>query len=565
MSIFSSISVKNPKKNAFSLSHERKMTTSFGLLAPILVEEVIPGDTFRVTSSILGRMMPTVAPIMHNVDIFTHFFYMPNRPLWKEWNDFYTGGDEHETDEYGNPILKNPEFPRLRINSQHPHFEAFTQLGGLADNMGLPVYQMRRIRDGYTDHEGVVHPPRNFTEDVSLLPFFAYFRIYNEWYRDQNLTKKLPDSLESRFYTFDDFDPSVWQLQYRAWKKDYFTSALPWAQKGEELSIPLSGNAPVSIAGSASGVPVWTQAGGGMPATPQDLRLVDSAPGLGAFIIVSGLTPGSSSQARMTVPLSASGQADLSQASAATINSLRYAFRLQRWLELNARAGTRINEFIKAHFGEDPGDARLQRPEFLGGGRQPMVISEVLQTSESGTTPQGNMSGHGVSASSIHGFSRTFKEPGYIIGIMSVVPRAEYFQGIHRHWHRFDRFDNYFPLFAHLGEQEIKNKELVFTGQERDEETFGYTPRYSDFRWRGDTVHGWFQDPLTLRPWTMLRELPEDVELSDDFVKIYDYNQHDFGIFPVQVSEGHDRLLFQIAHDIKALRKMPKYANPGGL
>ena len=321
----------------------------------------------------------------------------------------------------------------------------------------------------------------------------AYNKIYNEYYRDQNLCDKLTDKATdgSNSYT------GVNTLQNRAWQHDYFTSALPWTQKGPEATIPLGTTAPLLNKTGTSHDPnlaTYFQNTDGSRYGASTLQSgTGIAPASGQVIPSFG-----SNTAYSQLDVSNHLEVDLTDATASSINDLRRAFRLQEWLERNARGGSRYIEVILAHFGVQSSDARLQRPEFLGGSATPISISEVLQTSDAAAedTPQGNMAGHGVSVGSSNYVSYKCEEHGYIIGLMTVMPKTAYQQGIPKHFSKFDKFEYFWPSFANIGEQPILNKELYAFDDGNNDEVFGYTPRYAEYKYIPSTVHGEFRDTL---------------------------------------------------------------------
>jgi hypothetical protein len=397
-----------PQTNTFDLSHDRKFSGKIGELMPISVMEVVPGDKFNIKATNLTRFAPLITPIMHQASVYCHFFFVPNRILWPNWENFISGGEDG---------LADPTFPTVDLTIP-------TQYGvqTLADYLGLPTGSQ--------------------LSNVSALPFAAYQKIYQDYYRDENLITKtdvtLSDGTQSNTDTIE-----LSSMKKRAWQHDYFTSALPWTQRGPEATIPLGTSAPISYNNSSS----------------SPTRIRDNATGslLGAFTFdgASALETSSLGRLKADIPSSTNLDidsssnylADLSQATASSINDLRRAFRLQEWLERNARGGARYIEIITAHFGVRSSDARLQRPEFLGGSSTPITISEVLQTSANANepSPQGNMAGHGVSVGSSNYVSYRAEEHGYIIGIMSVMPKTAYQQGVPKHWKKLDKFDYYWP------------------------------------------------------------------------------------------------------------------------
>lgn len=518
MKIFDRIQLTKPKKSVFDLSHERKFSMNMGDLVPILCQEVVPGDSFRLSLQQLVRMQPMLAPMMHRVNVTTHFFFVPNRLIWNDWEDFITGGDKGTA---------NPVFPTFSRAVPADKDALGLVNGSLSDYLGYPVSRL---------------PSTSSIPKFSQLPYRAYHLIWNEYYRDQNLQSPVNINLSSGNVTLEaasstsTFWPSrALAIQKRAWEKDYFTSALPYAQKGEQLSIPITGDAPVVVRDGVN-----------------KLNLQ-----LGTEVSTTNNYNVKTTQSGMT---DQQIETDLSYVSSAKINELRQAFQIQKWLEKNARGGSRYIEQILTHFGVRSSDARLQRPEYLGGGKTPVTISEVLQNSATEeTSPQGNMAGHGVSVGSTHSFKKSFEEHGFVIGIMSVLPRTAYFQGMPKIFNKFDKFDYFWPEFAHLGEQEVKQSELYYdpTGETNDD-TFGYQPRYTEYRFINDSVHGDFQ--TSLKFWHMAREFENKPSLNGSFVQADPTNR----VFAVE-DKKYPKLLVNTYANLQAVRPMPKYGNPGGI
>lgn len=524
MSIFNQVSVKKPSSNTFDLSHDRKFSATIGELTPILVQETVPGDKFNINSSQMLRFAPMVAPIMHKASVYTHFFFVPNRILWNNWEEFISGGEDG---------YANPTFPYLTALTGQ---EYLVKQGTLADYLGLPTGEYGTNASVNTDTK------------VNSLPFAAYNKIYNDYYRDQNLVAEVQDTVIDGFNYLGDFN----HIQKRAWQHDYFTSALPWTQKGPEATIPLGTTAPVSLIDTPTQPMIVNNLVGNIPESGADIYSGSNPPGK--------LTNITSSPAYILDP---NGQleADLSTAAAASINELRRAFRLQEWLERNARGGSRYIEIIQSHFGVKSSDARLQRPEFLGGSSTPVTISEVLQNSESGVastdpTPQGNMAGHGVSVGQSNNVSYMCEEHGFIIGIMSVMPKSAYQQGIPKVFSKFDKFDYFWPSFANIGEQPILNQELYHDASDnKNDDVFGYTPRYAEYKYIPSTVHG--EMKTTLDFWHMGRIFPSRPLLNEGFIEC-DATEVD-RVFAVAETE---KLYVYLHNNIKARRPMPYFGVP---
>ena len=525
--IFNQVPGGKVKRNAFNLSHERKLSLDMGKLVPIMCTEVVPGDTFRVNSEIMMRFAPMFFPVMHRIDVYVHYFFVPNRIIWNEWEDFITGGEDGKAD---------PEFPRFRVTKQfwQQWNDEHGGPGSLADYLGVPY-----IPEPATENDYI---------DISLLPYRAYVKIFNEYYRDQDLVQEITVGDHGGIFTWPGDLPKI---QNRAWEKDYFTSARPWAQKGDEVSLPIAGAGNVDVE--------FHQQNYGNPAQWRgiDGELVST----GSIVSTSGSSEfdNGTGTYRAFYDPNGSLKVDMSKTTftAATINELRRAFQLQKWMERNARSGSRYTELLRAHFGVKSSDARLQRPEYLGGGRQKVSISEVLQTSETTeNSPQGEMAGHGISIGNTNRFKAFFEEHGYVMGIMSVLPRTAYQQGLPKHLQKFDRFDYYWREFAHIGEQEIKRSEIMVRPTiESNNVTFGYAPRYAEYKYIPSTVHGDMKD--TLRAWHLGRYFETVPVLNEEFVQ----SNPSTRIFNVEGNYHH--LWCHIYNNVKAIRPMPVFGEPG--
>lgn len=495
-------------RSLFDLTHERKLSCDMAKLVPILCEEVVPGDTFKVKTDMLIRLAPMLAPVMHRMNAFTHYFFVPSRLLQTNWEQFITGGPTG-TDSTAIPTVTSGAGGQAA--------------GTLWDYFGLPT--------------GVANL------SVLAYPFRAYNLIYNEWYRDQNLQDKVANSLADGADT-----TSNMSLLSRNWEKDYFTCSLPWPQRGTGVTMPMGTSAPVVGIGKLNDS--WAYS---------DITARESD---GTTSVYAGATPIDNGDAakQFWVEKNPSStfpniRADLSQATAPSINDLRQAFQLQKWMEKNARGGVRYVESILAHFGVRSSDARLQRPEFLGGGKSPIVVSEVIQTSgtAAGTTPQGTMAGHAYSAQRSHEFTKSFEEHGYIIGILSIMPKAAYYQGVPRMWNRSSKLDFYWPSFAHLGEQAVLNKE-IYAGASNPVGVWGYVPRYEEYRQRESSFHGDFRGSLDY--WHMGRKFSSEPALNTAFVTCDPTTR----IFAV-TSGNH--CWIQLLNSVTAIRPIPRSGEPG--
>lgn len=488
--MFKAVLGKMPQRSVINLSHEKKLTMKFGQLYPVMLEEMLPGDEFKVESETMVRLAPMISPVMHRIDAYIHYFFVPNRILWDDWEDFITGKEEL--------VVPTKTIPNANVEA-----------GSIYDYMGIPT----------TAEAGSV--------TFNSLPFRAYNAIFHEYYRDQNLITEFDYKNDANINA---------AVHFRAWEKDYFTSCLPWAQKGEAASLPINHNIEYK---EQSEVNYTT---GGTPATNLTSLGTDASGKLMR-------TPGPGALRLQNIN-------DIE--AAIEINELREASAVQRWLEKNARAGSRYIETILSHFGVVGDDARLQRPEYLGGGKAPVVVSEVVNNTgftsdEANALPQGTLAGHGLSVGKTNRCKKYAKEHGYLIGIMSVMPRTAYMDGLPRKFSRETNYDFYWPEFANLGEQEVLRKEVKMNGVTTDEETFGYQERYAEYKHALSTVHGDFR--TTLDFWHLARKNTGNT-LNSQFISC---NASD-RIFAVQ--DGTDYLWTQVYNKVIAKRPMPKHSIP---
>lgn len=509
-------------RSSFNRSSGHKTTMDAGRLIPFFIDECLPGDTFNLRTSAFMRLATPIYPIMDNMYADTHYFCVPIRLVWDNWQKMM-GEQENPGDstDYLVPQIVSPV--------------GGWETSSWADYMGLPV-------------------GKQIT--TSALPFRAMCLIWNEWYRDQNLQNSLPVPKDDGP---DDYslNPYANGLLPRNKRHDYFTSSLPWPQKGPSVELPLGSEVPVipddSFSAGVRG-PTFDAAG----QSGQALLTIKSGEGERVHFETGGTALASDNLVWRDPRL----VADLSNATAATVNELRTAFQVQKMYERDARSGTRYTEVIRAHFGVTSPDMRLQRPEYLGGGSQPVNINPITTTADTATRVTGAQSAFGTVSFQGHGFSKSFTEHCIIIGFISVRADLTYQNCVNRMWSRRDRFDFYWPALAHLGEQEVRNKEIFYQDDPaQDDAVFGYQERFAEYRYKPSLITGKFRssDPQTLDAWHLSQDFASLPTLSNDFI----IEQPPVDRVIAVQDEPH--FIADFYHSLQCARAMPLYGVPGNI
>ena len=504
---FQSVRALRPGRSIFDLSYQKKFTCDMGKLIPIMCDEVVPGDVWEIANELVARCLALVAPVMHEVNVFVHYFFVPYRILDEDWESFITGGTDGD---YAGVI------PRWVPTN--------TAKGSLWDYLGFPT--------------GVA--PLGLSAPIDY-PRRAYNRIYNEYYRDENLTSEVLETNET--------------ILNRAWEKDYFTSALPWQQRGTAPALPISGTTTAVFAGNIDAKAYWSGEVGTASKQLQNQSTTGTSTAVKKADASTNPATSEDILARVLKTSLDNNTVNLSSASTFDVADLRLAFQIQKWMERSARGGARYTETLQSHFGVSPRDERLQRPEYIGGSKSPLIVSEVLQTSETATTPQGNLAGHGLAVDRKYCAKYHAVEFGLIMGIMSIMPRTAYQQGIDRQWLRRSKFDFYWPEFANLSEQAIEMEEIYAVANEATNRgIFGYQGHYDELRTKRDMVCSDMRD--TFAYWHLGRIFGAAPALNSAFV-VSDPSKR---IFADQADPG---LMVNFGNIIRAARPLPIESDPG--
>lgn len=558
---FSAIPRAQIQRSVFNRSHDYKTTFDSGYLVPFYVDEVLPGDSFKLNCSIFCRLATPIVPFMDNLYLETFFFFVPNRLVWKHWENFMGQQD-------------NPGDSTDYLIPQTVADNTGFAVGSVADYFGIP-----------TSVKGL---------SVSSLPFRAYQLIYNEWFRDENLQDRVGAWAPAAPHKDDpvgdwsDTNSTGLTLLRRNKYHDYFTSALPWPQKGDAVDVNFGVGGAVAWNNDTFNLSYRNDGGTNYAVVSNPnkrafisptfdfrssgtgvSRITASAPTPRSTLV--GYTDSVSFENPSTEYIDSSSISPSSidlpylqfvgeTGAGLTINDLRQAFQVQKLLERDARGGTRYTEILRSHFGVVSPDARLQRPEYLGGSSTRILMNSVAQTAATNdVTPQANLAAFGLFGDSFHGFSKSFVEHGYIIGLVNVRADLSYQQGVNRMWSRKSRLDFYFPVLAHLGEQAILNKEIYAQGNAADDQVFGYQERFAEYRYSPSVITGKMRstDPQTLDIWHLAQKFDSLPTLSSQFI------QDNPPVSRVVATQSEPQFILDAWFDLKCIRPMPVYSVPG--
>lgn len=517
------------RRTKFDRSHVYKTTFNSGKLIPVFVDEVLPGDTTRMSVNYFARLATPIKPIMDNIYLDWFFFYVPNRLVWDHWQNFcFEQEDPDDKTDYVIPTVSALD------NSDNGY------VGSLWDYFGLPVNTSGTL------------------SGINALPFRAVYLIWNEWFRDENLQKSVKIQKGDTNEVLDSSrasDQPSWLFSSgtnvvpglacppRGKRHDYFTSALPWTQRGPGVDISLTGNAPIMATTDTQ-------------PSPHGPGMYVARDGASSTLFSAMTWDSGPSHAH-----AGSVYADLSKVSAVTINGLRTAFQMQKFYERLARGGSRYTEVLRSFFGVVSPDARLQRPEFLGSFTKMVMVNPIAQTSATdSTTPQGNLSAYGVTASKFHGFTKSFVEHGYIIGFVCARADLTYQQGINKMWLRSTVYDFYWPTFAHLGEQAIELREIYAQGTSDDTTVFGYQERYAEYRYKPSQITGKFRSSVTggnLDVWHLSQFFKNAPTLNEEFIT------ENPPINRIIAVPNEPEFLLDVGFRYTTVRPMPMFGTPG--
>lgn len=555
------------KRTKFDRSHVYKTTFDSGKLIPVFVDEVLPGDTTRMSVNYFARLATPIKPIMDNIYLDWFFFFVPNRLVWEHWQNFcFEQEDPDDQTDYVIPTVA------ATGNSENAY------IGSLWDYFGLPVNTSGNL------------------SGISALPFRGVYLIYNEWFRDENLQKSVKiqkgdtnEVLNSTraaeqpswvFSSGTDIVPGL-ACPPRGKRHDYFTSALPWTQKGPGVSIGLAGTASIvdptpgtgyllhSTANQLAAVSAYggsASSSGGHRVARGDGSISFGRSGSNDYSSVGGFAGNLSDSITMSAQAASTylgndSYVDLDTSSIFTINSLRTAFQMQKFYERLARGGSRYTEVLRSFFGVVSPDARLQRPEFLGSFTKMVNVNPIAQTSATNdTSPQGNLSAYGVTAAKFHGFTKSFVEHGYIFGFVCARADLTYQQGINKMWLRSTVYDFYWPTFAHLGEQAIELREIYAQGSEADTTVFGYQERYAEYRYKPSQITGKFRSSVTggnLDVWHLSQFFNNAPTLNEEFIV------ENPPIERIIAVPSEPEFLLDIGFRYTTVRPMPMFGTPG--